>query len=638
MKVSEKNRINTRIYVVSAIFAFCFFIITLRAFQLQIIEGKSLKEKAKREYIDEITVTSKRGTIFDRNGKELAVSIDAKSIYARPFMIEDKENVSAILSKFLGDSEKEILKRLRRKKSFVWIKRRIPEDVAEKLMALKIKGIGAIGEARRYYPAKEIAAHLIGFVGVDEQGLEGIERRYDEVLRGRKYKLIELKDALGRPFCIKTIIQETTKNLILTIDREIQFKVQKELKAAVEREGARSGQAIILDPYKGEVLAMAVYPEFNPNLFWKYKPSFWRNRVITDCYEPGSVIKPFLVAAAIEEGVVTSDTVIFCENGSYKVADHIFHDLKRYGDLKVSEIIMVSSNIGAIKIGEMLGYQKFCDYLRRFGFGKKTGIDLIGERTGWIREVPESRPVDQRAIFFGQGISVTSIQLATAMAAIANGGLLLRPYVVKKIVDSEGNVLKERKPRIIRRVISEDTAKKVKRMMELVVKKGTGRLAMIEGFSVAGKTGTAQKVDPKTGRYSQKKYVSIFIGFVPVERPKILALVLLDEPKGIPYGGVVCAPVFRRIVKWTLAYLGISPKRRFVFFKKYEEKRKRMVYKKGFLPDLRGMTIREVLRIALKNRIRIKIKGTGFAVRQIPKPGTPVKKINVLKVYFSPRI
>ncbi len=647
MKISEKNRIKKRIYLIGSMFAFFFLIIIARAYQIQVRDGDLLRKKAQKDYIHTRLLLSKRGTIFDRKGRPFAISVESKSIYARPYLIEDKKRTARILARITGGSWHRILKKLSKNAQFVWIKRKVPDQWAKRILDMKIKGIGIVDDTRRYYPGRELAAHVIGFTGIDNQGLEGIEKKYDSLLRGHKIKLLEVKDALRRPLIIRDFFYGDSRDIVLTIDREIQFKVQEELRKAVRKYHARSGQCIVMDPNTGEILAMAVVPEFNPNMFNKYKPSYWRNRAITDCYEPGSVLKPFLAASAIEEGVVTPHTVLFCENGSYRIKDHVIHDTHKHGKLSVSEIIMVSSNIGAIKIGQRLGYSRFCSYLKRFGFGEKTGIDLIGERKGHIKMVKENRPVDQATLFFGQGISITSIQLATAMAAIANGGLLMRPYVVKEITDKNGDILAKTYPKVIRRVISKETSDQLKHMMELVVSKnGTAPKAALDGFKVAGKTGTAQKIDPRTKRYSNKKYVSIFVGFVPVKKPRLLILVMIDEPVGMYYGGIVAAPVFRKIAQWVLTYIGVWPQQK-------EEKDEPLIVnntepysvpdkkpdeniRHGLLPNLRGMSIREVLKIAYGNNIRVIIKGHGYAIKQYPRPGTPLKRIRLLKVYFRP--
>ncbi len=642
MKLFNKDAVGYKMYFIMVIFLLAFLRVILRAYQLQVIDSEFLKKKAQRDFAKTKVSLSKRGTIFDRNGNPLAISVRVSSIYARPSLIEDKKKTARVLARITGQSWRSIYRDLCKKSPFVWIKRKVPDELAAEVLKSRIKGVGIKREIRRYYPARELASHVIGFVGVDNNGLEGIERKYDSILSVPKTKLVEIKDALKRPILIKEFSNGCPKDIFLTIDREIQFKVQEVLRKAVKKSGAKSAQCIVMDPYTGQILAMAVIPEFNPNMFTKYSPSFWRNRTVTDCYEPGSVIKPFLVAAAIEEGVVSPRSVFFCENGAYRIGTHVIHDTHKYKRLSVSEIIMVSSNIGAIKIGEKLGYHKFCEYLRKFGFGEKTGVDLLGERTGWIREVGDNRPVDQATLFFGQGISVTSIQLATAMCAIANGGLLLRPYIVKEIRDKNGNIIKRFSPKVRRRVISKKTSQQLIEMMKLVVsQRGTAPEARIEGFEVAGKTGTAQKVDPVTGKYSNKKYIATFVGFVPADKPKILVLVMIDEPKKSHYAGIVAAPVFREIAKWTLVYLGVLPKNKqspFVFVKNEKRLRveKKDIVMDGILPDFSGMSMREVVKTISHYNIKVIIKGHGYAFKQYPKAGVPLKKIKKLIIYFRP--
>ena len=448
------------------------------------------------------------------------------------------------------------------KRSFVWIQRRIPSTLASRVKAAGFEGIGVTTESRRYYPGKEIAAHLIGFSGTDNQGLEGLERKYDSLLRGPQQDLVRMHDARGRSFDMKTPIPsgQGMHNLVLTIDKEIQYKAQQALAAAVRDSGAKSGQCLVVDPETGEILAMAVVPEFNPNIFSKYGAEHWRNRVVTDCFEPGSTIKAFLVSACLEKGVVTPNTMFDCENGKYEIGGKIVHDTHEYEKLSVADIVIHSSNIGAIKLGEKLGHEAFVSYLRKFGFGEKTGIDISGERSGFIRDSKESKKIGKATLCFGQGMTTTSLQLAMAMAAIANGGKLMQPYVVKKIIDGTGNTVMENTPKVVRRVISEKTARKVTAILENVTgADGTAPKAAISGFRVAGKTGTSQKVDEKTKRYSKTKYVASFVGFAPVEKPRVVLMIAIDEPRGLYYGGIVAGPVFKEVGLWTLNHLGVSP-------------------------------------------------------------------------------
>ena len=519
----------------------------------------------------------------------------------------------------------------------------------KQIKALKLAGIGFTKESGRYYPGREIGAHLIGFSGEDNQGLEGLEKKYDRILKGREQTLVQMRDALGRPFFISREAPEGDQmhDLILTIDKDIQYKAQEALKIAVDKTKAKSGQAIVVDPETGEVLAMAVVPLFNPNTFRKHRPFQWRNRIITDVYEPGSVIKAFLLAAALDQKIVTLHTKFFCEEGKYSVANHIIHDTKKNDFLSVSDIVVFSSNIGAVKIGQRVGYERFTDYLKKFGFGKKTGIGLLGERTGFIRSARKAKEIDKANIYFGQGMTASSIQLAMAMAAIANGGKLMRPFVIKSVKDQQGVVIKENSPTMIRQVISPEVASKVKHVLERVVEEGTGTEAAIAGFRAAGKTGTSQKVDPKTRRYSQDHYVALFVGFVPADRPKLVIMVAVDEPKEEQYGGLVAGPVFKELGGWTLNHLRVNPELRLV--KTEEDPRigniRRQILEPepaavisgpGLLPDFRGQSMREVLRGGRSLGLEVVLEGSGLAVRQVPKPGSPLKKVTKIQVHFQP--
>ncbi|MBW1868786.1 MAG: transpeptidase family protein [Deltaproteobacteria bacterium] len=658
MKVKEKKWIRFRIYVVTTFFLLGFGTILARAYQLQVIERDYLRGIAENGIIGTIKLPPERGTIYDREGNELALSVHVGSVFAHPKQIKEKNKTARQLSRILGEKKNKILKLLRRDRSFVWIKRRISPTLTQQVSGLKIDGIGVTTETRRYYPGREIAAHLIGFSGADNQGLEGLEKRYDDSLKGPEHRLIRMRDALGRSFSINRTDPSGRgmHHLVLTIDKEIQYKAQQALKIAVKKTRAKGGHCIVVNPETGEILAMAVVPEFNPNAFSKYRPDQWRNRIVTDCFEPGSTIKALLLAASLEESVVTPDSQFHCEEGEYKVGGRVVHDTHKYGKLSASDIIVYSSNIGAIKIGQKLGYARFRDYLKNFGFTRKTSVGLLGERKGFIRETEKARTIDRATLFFGQGMTATSLQLTMAFAAIANGGKLMRPYVVKKIVDESGGMVEETRPKVVRRVISTRTAKRVAKILEGVVSsEGTAPKAAIRGFRVAGKTGTSQKVDPKTKRYSKSKYIAIFVGFAPVERPKLVILALIDEPKGVVYGGLVAGPVFRDVGSWSLNHLKVNPQPDLLTVA--EAKAKALVsdtledsgnsakseevnkiageLQQGLLPDFRGMGMREVLKRGRALGLNVSLKGSGLAVKQQPEAGSPLKTVNSVSVSFS---
>jgi cell division protein FtsI (penicillin-binding protein 3) len=650
MKVSKKKWIRFRILLVALFFLFGLGIILARAYQLQVLEKEKLASLALEGYRGIIRLPPKRGTIFDREGHALAVSVEAGSVYAHPKLIKEKARVARQLSRILGVEKSALLSLLGSQRSFVWIDRKTSPEKIREVRALGLEGIGFTKESRRFYPGREIAGHLIGFSGSDNQGLEGLERNYDEFLRGPQYTLMQMRDALGRPFYISRPSHQGREmhNLTLTIDKDIQYKAEQTLRSAVEKAKAKSGHCIILNPETGEILAMAVVPLFNPNIFWKYRPHQWRNRAVTDCYEPGSTIKAFLLGAALETNTVSPKTRFYCENGKFQLGNHIIHDTKEYGELTVSDIIALSSNIGAVKIGQRLGYKRFCDYLIKFGFGEKTSAAFIGERSGFVRPVENAKDIDQATIYFGQGMTSTSLQLAFAMAAIANGGRLMRPMVVKAVTDQHGRKIRENHPLMLRRVLSTETAERAARILEGVVgEKGTGPLAAINGFRVAGKTGTSQKVDPRTKRYSKSNYVAIFVGFVPVESPKLVLLVMIDEPRGRRYGGLVAAPVFREVGAWALHHLRINPHIRMVrsvgVTRKHDGNPSNLnlepevdIEDVGLLPDFRGQSMREVLREVRGLGLKAVLEGTGLAIEQTPRPGSLLKKTTTVKVSFRP--
>ena len=650
MRIKDKKWVRIRIYITGICFFLVFCLIFLRAYQLQILKGSQLSSLAKKGYTGKLTLVSQRGTIFDRNGKELALSIEVDSLCCYPKKVKNKKTAATRLARALDLNKREVLKKLHSSRSFAWIKRKVTPEEINRVQKLNITGIDFTKESRRYYPCMETGAHVIGFASQDNKGLEGIELRYNRYLEGQETKFSRIHDALGRSLIFDgpRIEKQDPYNLILTLDKDISYKAQKALRQAVRKSRAKSGVCIVMRPQTGEILAMAVVPEFNPNIFWQYQPYEWRNRAITDCFEPGSTQKAFLLAGALEEGVVSPETVLNCEKGEYPIGSFIIHDSKPYGMLKVREILKFSSNIGAIKIGQRLGAERFNYYLKRFGFGEQTGIDFPGERKGILRPIRNMSLVGKNTLYFGQGISVSPLQLAMAFGAIANGGHLMRPYIVKSIVDQRGEAIQNFYPSIIRDVISPETAKKVRGVLEGVVRKdGTAPKAAIKKYSVAGKTGTAQKVDPIRKKYSNKKFVAIFGGFTPSDSPALVILVALDEPKGIPYGGIVAAPVFSDVGCWTLNHLNVTPSFPPAVLMAGQQDLSHPIKRKekieilrpdfpGSIPNLIGLGVRDVLNKAKQLGLQVVIKGSGMVVKQVPKPGTPLKKNRSLTVTFQP--
>ncbi len=558
------KQIRLRVIIIGAFFTLFFAIIGAKAMYLQVFRCSWLSEKAADQYEVSFKSSGKRGTIFDRNLREMAVSIDVTSIAAHPWKIKNPKRTARSLSKALRINRKVLARKLCSKKKFVWIKRKVTPKEAEAVKKLNIEGLDFIPEHKRFYPSKTLAAQLIGFTDIDDHGLEGIEFAYDDDLRGAVFQYTVLRDAHGRGFEAENMTGLTSKgkNLVLTIDSTIQYIAEKALAETVKEFSAKSGMVVVMVPKTGALLALAHYPLFNPNAINGFDQTLWRNRVITDPFEPGSTMKIFSAAAAIESGSSSASSIFFCENGAYKMGRHVVHDTHEHGWLSLQQIIKYSSNIGAIKFSAITGPEYLYRTLRNFGFGSKTRIDCPGETAGSLTPYKRWTKIDAGTISFGQGVSLSALQLITATSAVANKGILMKPYVVQAITDHNGRLIKSFGPRKVKRAISEKTAGNLARIMQTVITEGgTGVNAALEGYSVCGKTGTAQKID-ENGLYSYKKYVSSFVGFAPVEKPKIAVLVVVDEPKKQHYGSIVAAPAFKKITQKTLDYMNISPKRK----------------------------------------------------------------------------
>lgn len=561
MRAIEKKYLKWRILCISILFNLMLAGIGARAVYLQYFKSAWLSQKAASQYERSFVSNGKRGTIYDTHHREMAISIDVTSIAASPTHVKDARFAANALSKVLEVNRKELYRNLASDKSFVWVKRHVTPKNVEAVKKLELEGIVFLPEHQRFYPNKTLAAHALGFSGLDGKGLEGIEFYYNDELEGTSATLTVLKDALGRGFDAedKPTVNHSGNNLILTIDRTIQYIAENALQEAATTFDAKSGIAIVMAPDTGAVLAMANFPAFNPNSFRHYDRKQWRNRAVTDSFEPGSTMKIFLAAAAIEGKYCTPSSIFYCENGAYRIGPNTVHDTHPHAWLSLQQIVKYSSNIGAVKVSEVSGRKALYNALKNFGFGAKTGIDCPGETSGRLSPYRIWTPIDTAAISFGQGISVSPIQLITAASAIANGGTFMKPYMVKAIMDPEGNIVQSFSPQVVRNVISSQTAGTVRRIMHTVVTEGgTGVEAALETYSVCGKTGTAQKLD-ESGRYSNRKYVASFLGFAPVEKPEIAVLVLLDEPEKQHYGGIVAAPAFKKIVYETLTYLHALP-------------------------------------------------------------------------------
>lgn len=654
MAAESKKWLKIRIVIILSVFLVFFVALISRAFQLQVLSGQKLKSLAHRQHTTVLQLQPERGVIFDRNGEKLAISIMANSVCADPSKIADPAKVSGQVAEILNLDNQTVFKKISSPKNFCWLARRISPQQAALVENADIEGIFLVKEPKRFYPNGELAAHLLGFVGLDASGLEGLEKKYDESLKGKPEKLAWARDAKGKKLFLRVEKSETKKdeneNLVLTIDNRIQYLVETHLKEAVLDKGAKGGVAIVMDPKTGEILALANQVGFNPNNIEGLTPEKWRNRAIADNFDPGSTFKPFLVAAALEEKIIKESDKFFCENGNYKVANRVIHEAqrKRHGYLGVPDILKYSSNIGAAKIAQKMGREKFYDYIQKFGFGERTGIDLPGETAGLVRPVKNWVPVDTAMIAFGQGISVTAIQLIAAVSAIANDGVLMKPYIVRGIADKNNRLVKLYAPTVVRKVISPGVAKRLTTMLTEVVgaPDGTGKKASIVNVAVAGKTGTSQKFDYKRGVYSSERVRTSFMGFFPADNPQVAILVMLDEPQRDKWGGVAAAPVFKNIGDQILNCFKTNIRETPVFEK--DPNKVELVSTQQTLtpqnvvssdestmPNFAGLTIREAMKKAKAESIELKVSGNGWAVRQYPQAHTPFGEERVCNVVFE---
>jgi len=557
----ENKYLKFRIGLVGLLFFMAFAAIVAKAIHLQIFQSQWLSQAASGQYEKSLTLSGKRGNIYDRNQREMAVSIDVASIAAYPDRIRDIEETAQKLAGILKLDVRKIRQKLALDKSFVWIKRKATARESQMVKELKLAGIDFVPEFNRFYPNRTLAAQALGFTGLDGKGLEGIEFYYNRQLKGVESKVTVFEDALGNGFRSdnRPLASNSGDNLVLTIDRNIQYITESALMEAVHQFSAASAMAIVMQPQTGAILALAHFPTINPNSYLTFDRPLWRNRAITDPFEPGSTMKIFSAAAALESGNIEYNDIFYCENGAYTIGKNVVHDIGKHGWLSLQQIIKFSSNIGAVKIGEKVGAKTLYQTLQNFGFGTRSGIDCPGETTGSLSHYSSWSEIDIGAISFGHGIAVSAVQLITAVSAIANDGILMKPYIVMEITDQNGQPVKRFEPQPVRRAISARTAGIVKKILKTVTTEGgTGINAALDRYSVCGKTGTARKLDDQGG-YSNSKHVASFVGFTPADKPEIAVLVIIDEPQGNYYGGVVAAPVFKKIAQQTLNYLNIAP-------------------------------------------------------------------------------
>jgi cell division protein FtsI (penicillin-binding protein 3) len=644
--------LRARVLIVATVLVVAFTGVTCRLAWLMIVKHGELAQMAERQYSRTVVLHATRGPIVDRQGAPLATSTPAESLFAQPRAVGDPVRVAARLAPILDVSKREIHAALTSSRSFVWLKRKLAPSDAARVRELGEPGLGFLDEPMRLYPNRELAAQVLGFEGVDG-GLEGIERAWNDVLAGASGKAIVGRDALGREVVTQHVLTAPAPGhgVMLTIDKTIQYLAEREIDAAYRRTGSKAAMAVVMEPKTGDILALAIRPTFNPNAFFDVpSKDVWRNRAVTDPFEPGSTFKVIMAAAALEEGVVRPDDRIYAENGQLTIAKTVIHDWKKFGWLTFTEVLQNSSNVGSMKVGMTLGRERYHKYMTAFGFGAPTGVGLPGESRGLVRDPQRWSLLSLPTMSIGQEVSVTALQMVAAFGAVANGGTLMQPRLVKGEFDGDGRETRRFEPKAVRQVVSPETAKTLNRMLTRVVAEGTGHLAAIPGYEVGGKTGTAQKLDPGTRRYSRAPGVLSFAGFVPADEPRLVMLVMLDEPKNEKWGSEAAAPIFAAIAGPVLRYLEVTPRDvspiQIVTGSGADARvggrvRPTVVATEtvaGLMPDLRGATLRRALAALTLRGVRVEIAGRGRVVQQAPAPGEALADDSVARLTLSPAV
>jgi len=648
-----------------------------RLVQLQVNQHEELASRARSQQVGAIETSPSRGQLLDRQGRELARSIDTESFFADPREILNTDNTARRIAAVTGQDRTELAGRLSEaketNKKFIWIVRRLDIQSASKLDQLNLDGIYSRKEPKRYYPNDSLAAHVLGFVGTDEIGLSGVEQYYNEKIRGEAGKVFLERDRDRRAFESYEVQSHPGQTVVLTIDQAIQYRTEQALSAAVDRAHAKSGAAIVMDPRTGEILALANAPTFDPNQPAANSAEARANGALQNIYEPGSTFKIVAYSAAIEKGLVKPDDKIDCQMGQITVAGRLIHDGHPYGVLTVADALAKSSNVGAIKLGLLVGNESMYEYMKRLGFGSRTGIDLAGESPGILRPLSRWQPSSIGSLAIGQEVGVTPLQMATAYSVLANGGTLVKPHLLRELRAPDGTVLFQAKPET-RPALKPETTEALRSMFEGVTLHGTAKKAQLDGYTAAGKTGTAQKVDPRTHAYSATKFIGSFVGFAPVKNPAVVIIVVIDEPLGSYHGGDVAAPVFREIAEQILPELGVAPDVEFksgptmvaqtskaspaqikVDFLQTEQREASLpkIAARNFngqaseivlavasnraalMPDMHGQSVRDVARTCAQLGLRLEARGDGHAVRQIPEPGAEVDAGQIVRVDFG---
>ncbi|WP_302950518.1 penicillin-binding protein [uncultured Selenomonas sp.] len=660
-----RSTVQGRIGYVALVMIGVLVILVFRYAYLQIVQGDALAQRMRDQSGYEFRIQSLRGAILDRGGKELAVSSMTKSLFVDPNHVYDTHNpeeIASDIAPLIGLTEQDILDDIARGGGFVWVKRRLEHTEYEAVRAvIREKGysdcLGFQNEAKRYYPNDALAANVIGFVGTDDEGLDGVEQALDPLLKGEVREERLTVDGQRRPildsiFAGRRVYgSDYCKTVSLTIDSTIQFMVEQELDRAMAENNPDSITAIVMDPKTGEILAMASRPSYNPNRFWEYPQENWKNRAVAFIYEPGSTFKAVIAGAALQEAIVTPNQVFF-DPGYVMVSGRRIQNWSNesYGAVTFTDIVKKSLNTGFAQVGLSLGAEKMMHYTRVFGFGERTGIDLPGEEEGILFSADDMRDSDIATTAIGQSIAVTPLQLVTAMAAIANGGTLMHPYIVREIRNPDGSVYEERTPREIRRVLEPTVDRTLIGLLEQVVASGGGMKAGVKGYRIAGKTGTAQKIRRETAGYLEGRYIASFCGFAPVEDPIFTVLVMIDDPRGGDfYGGQIAAPVASRIFTQLLRYAHVEPSSN-TFAEttsetekgRSDDEEKRMEAAatppegKAVVPDFTGLSLREAARLAELRGLTFESEGTGAAVSQSLSVNDIVDQGDRVKVYFHP--
>jgi len=632
-------------------------VVAFRLVQLQIVHGESYRARARQQQERTIVLPPRRGSILDRRGRELAVSVEAASVFAVPDKVRNPAAVARALAEVLGTSASEISRKLSSEKGFVWIARKIDDGAAAKLKAMKLAGIGLLPELRRSYPNEALAGNALGYVGMDGRGLAGLEFQYESMIHGREGEMRVSRDARQEQYALTPVPgREGTPgaSLSLSLDRDLQFVAEKELAAGLAETGAKDASAVAMDPETGDVFAMATVPSFDPNRYGDFPPSVWRNRPVSDSFEPGSVFKVISGAAVIEAGVAGPSDPVDCGMGQIQVGKFFIHDAEheRFGVIPLSEVIAKSSNVGMVRVGLRLGPRRLYDSARALGIGIPTGIDLPGENGGLLRDVSRWSGLSNAEISFGQEVSVTPMQIAVAVSAIANGGLRVRPRMLRESVDASG---REWFPPATapRRALSAATSAAMSTILKGVVAEGTGKRAAVPGYVVAGKTGTAQKAIGHG--YARDKYVATFAGYAPADHPRIVLVVTVDEPRGQYFASEVAAPIFSRILARAMAILEVPPDgaevpappsappivvagRAPVFASGVVAaslSRSPSSSPMSEMPDLSGLPARRAIAELSRRGVSAELSGSGFVVGQTPASGTAIQPGMTCRIRLS---